>query len=232
MSSNAPGTGTAPSAPSGHGISRPFLGLPLWAWGAGLAAFGIAAFIYFRQSSSGSSAAAMPITSTAGNGVPVPFPPTTTTSTPIGLGTVTLRPRNQSGWDWPTGLPVFSSKDGGVGPGNIAIYSPFDSTLPVTGMPVQGGSIAGQTTYYPVALPGGGSGFISAADIGSFSSSGSGGGPHGHQFGAQALHSAMSRQPSVAQPQMVQQGTWPTLNGSYRPVNGTQINSTFMPAAV
>jgi len=151
-------------------LTKTFIGLPMYAWLIG-GAVTLGAILYFTRARASTSPSS---TASSGAGTPVPVPFAVSTNGATGnpsanqLGSINLRSKRDNGWDRPSGPPVFIDPnqpfDTSGNPKSVGNI-PFGSTVAVTGPSRQGGSIAGQTTYYPVSTAGGGTGYISAADV-------------------------------------------------------------------
>ena len=145
-----------------EGLKKPFLGLPVWGWLAGLGAFGVAVFVFWHQSSSipatatAATTAATDTTSGFPNG-PYPYPvygnPTPLTA---GAGSGTGFP---TGGVTGSGYPLGIDSGGGytvlpqdpptITPNPVPLYS----TNPVQSMP-------GSYTGPPIGVASSGSGPI------------------------------------------------------------------------
>lgn len=164
--------------PKGKGISKPIMGLPLYAWLAGGAALLLGLYFFLQQRKAGSSTSstgavtpAQNVSGTTGYGIPVPVPygtSTGSTSTPSSQVAAILSPP-------PGGAQQISVLSQPAGSGSdwqkfVEGIAQAGQTVPLAGPPVSGPSFsyAGVTSsmWQPVDW-GGGTGYVWAPNIGS-----------------------------------------------------------------
>lgn len=153
MSSNPP-------KPKGAGISKPIMGIPLYAWLAGGAAL-LVGFLYWKSkgtasSTSGSSSItpAQNTSGTTGYGIPVPVPyssstgSTTTNSNQVQAAVLGPTPGQPNSGIWQQNVATYNAPTSNTSQGYSTI--PF-GTYELAGSPIT----QGNNTFYPIFGPGG-----------------------------------------------------------------------------
>lgn len=152
---------STPPKPKGTGISRPIMGIPLYAWLAGGGAL-LVGFLYLRSrsSSTASSSGTSGITpaqntsQATGYGIPVPVPyssstgTTTTSSQQAQAAVLGPTPGGTNTGIWSQDVAVYNAPTQDTSEGYSQL--PF-GTYELAGSPVT----AGQNTFYPIYGPSG-----------------------------------------------------------------------------